>query len=303
MTDPSQRPSIHDVTPRRVPQIGQWIGGIVMIAAAAWFAATLALSPNMQWQVVLDYLFNGAILRGLGLTMVLTVLSMVIGLAIGGVLAIMRLSSSPLFRAASWLWIWFFRGVPPLVQMIFWYNLALILPDLSLGVPFGPQLVSWDTNQLLTPFSSAILGLAFTESAYAAEMLRAGLQAVSGGQTEAAATLGLTRGQILRRIVLPQALRIVIPPIGNDTISMLKFTSLVSVLALPDLLYSAQTIYARTYQTIPLLIVATLWYLVLTTALTLLENRIERRLHRVPNRARARFWPSRRLFSRQQEAG
>jgi polar amino acid transport system permease protein len=197
------------------------------------------------------------------------------GFAIGVVLAIMRLSNDPVFRAASWMWIWFFRGVPPLVQLVFWYNLGLLIPEISLGIPFGPTFWSGPTNQLITPFGAAIFGLSFTESAYAAEMVRAGIQAVSVGQTEAAATLGMTRAQILRRIVLPQALKILIPPIGNDTISMLKFTSLVSVLAMPDLLYSAQMIYSRTYQTIPLLIVATIWYLVLSTTLTLAEHWIE----------------------------
>lgn len=148
---------------------------------------------------------------------------------------------------------------------------------------FGPVFWQADTNRLINPFSAALLGLALTESAYAAEMIRAGIQAVSVGQTEAAATVGMTKFQTMRRIVLPQALRIVIPPIGNDTISMLKFTSLVSVLALPDLLYSAQMIYSRTYQTIPLLIVATIWYLILSTILTFAEQLIENKLNGGPS--------------------
>lgn len=276
--DARSRPSIHDVKPIAVPKVGHWIGGVFLALMVLAFIQVLVTNQNMQWTVVAEYMFNPSILAGLGMTLLLTFLAMVIGLAIGVVLAVMRLSSSRVFQAASWGWIWFFRGVPPLVQMIFWYNLALLLPQISIGIPFGPKFVSWNTNELLTPFSAAILGLAFTESAYAAEMIRAGIQAVSRGQTEAAATLGMTRGQTLRRIVLPQALRIVIPPIGNDTISMLKFTSLVSVLALPDLLYSAQMVYARTYQTVPLLIVATIWYLVLTTILTVVEHAVESRL-------------------------
>jgi polar amino acid transport system permease protein len=265
----------------------------------------LVTNKNMQWSVVAEYMFSPAILSGLGMTLLLTFLAMVLGLAIGVVLAIMRLSASRVFQAVSWGWIWFFRGVPPLVQMIFWYNLALLLPEISIGIPFGgPKLLSWNTNQLITPFSAAIMGLAFTESAYAAEMIRAGIQAVNAGQTEAAATLGMKRGQTLRRIVLPQALRIVIPPIGNDTISMLKFTSLVSVLALPDLLYSAQMVYARTYQTVPLLLVATIWYLVLTTVLTLVEHAVEHRLkseHHAGAKKAGGFFPF-RLFARQREA-
>lgn len=276
-TDP--RPSIHDIRPIAAPRISQWIGGAALVSCAVIFIQVLVTNQNLQWSVVGRYLFAPPILSGLGMTLLLTALAMVLGLAIGIVLAIMRLSDSRVFQAASWGWIWFFRGVPPLVQMIFWYNLALLLPEISIGIPFGgPKLVAWNTNELISPFSAAIMGLAFTESAYAAEMIRAGIQAVSGGQTEAAATLGMTRGQTLRRIVLPQALRVVIPPIGNDTISMLKFTSLVSVLALPDLLYSAQMVYARTYQTVPLLIVATIWYLVLTTLLTVTEHAVEHRL-------------------------
>jgi polar amino acid transport system permease protein len=302
---PPRRPSIHDVKPIALPQIGHWIGGAALVVLAIVFLQVLVTNKNMQWSVVAEYLFNPAILAGLGMTLLLTFLAMVIGLAIGIVLAIMRLSASRVFQAVSWGWIWFFRGVPPLVQMIFWYNLSLLLPEISIGIPFdGPKLVSWNTNDLITPFSAAIMGLAFTESAYAAEMIRAGIQAVNVGQTEAAATLGMTRSQSLRRIVLPQALRIVIPPIGNDTISMLKFTSLVSVLALPDLLYSAQMVYSRTYQTVPLLLVATIWYLVLTTILTIVEHAVEQRLkseRHDGSKRTGRFSPF-RLFARQQEA-
>lgn len=300
------RPSIHDVKPIAVPKIGHWIGGVVLAVFAVIFLQVLVTNENMQWGVVAEYMLSPAILSGLGMTLLLTFLAMVLGLAIGVLLAIMRLSSSRVFQSVSWGWIWFFRGVPPLVQMIFWYNLALLLPELAIGIPFGgPKLMSWQTNDLITPFSAAIMGLAFTESAYAAEMIRAGIQAVNTGQTEAAATLGMTRGQTLRRIVLPQALRIVIPPIGNDTISMLKFTSLVSVLALPDLLYSAQMVYSRTYQTVPLLLVATIWYLVLTTILTVIEHAVEKRLKSEHPRAgsgKPGGIFSFRLFARQQEA-
>ncbi len=304
MSQQPQHPSIHDQKPIAVSKIGHWIGGAVLCVLAIVFLQVLVTNQNMQWGVVAEYLFSPAIMSGLAMTLLLTFLAMVLGLAIGVVLAIMRLSSSKVFQAVSWGWIWFFRGVPPLVQMIFWYNLALLLPEIAIGIPFdGPKLIAWNTNDLITPFSAAIMGLAFTESAYAAEMIRAGIQAVNAGQTEAAATLGMTRSQTLRRIVLPQALRIVIPPIGNDTISMLKFTSLVSVLALPDLLYSAQMVYARTYQTVPLLLVATVWYLVLTTVLTLAEHAVEHRLKAEHHASRKRSAGilSFSLFSRQKE--
>lgn len=302
------RPSIHDIKPIPVVNISRWLGGAALALFVVMFIQVLVTNDNLQWSVVGQYLFSREIMAGLAMTVLLTVVAMVLGLAIGMVLAIMRLSASRVFQSASWGWIWFFRGVPPLVQMIFWYNLALLLPQVSIGIPFGgPKIASWDTNVLITPFSAAILGLAFTESAYAAEMIRAGIQAVGIGQAEAAATVGMTRGQTLRRIVLPQALRIVIPPIGNDVISMLKFTSLVSVLALPDLLFSAQMVYARTYQTIPLLIVATLWYLLLTTVLTVAEHGIEHRLKSSQGRVGWRQMLRRalmpRLFARQRQAG
>ena len=300
---PPPNSDIHAVRPVPVRHPARWIGGAALLLFVFLFVRLLVINENLQWEVVAVYLFSPEILAGLGRTLLLTFLAMIFGLAIGVVLAIMRLSSNPVFQSASWLWIWFFRGVPPLVQLVFWYNLALLIPTVSFGIPFGPQLWTGSTNLLITPFSAAILGLALTESAYASEMIRAGIQAISVGQTEAAATLGMTRGQILRRIILPQALRILIPPIGNDTISMLKFTSLVSVLALPDLLYSAQMIYSRTYQTIPLLIVATIWYLVLSTVLTLAEHYIEHRLHDRPLRLgialssifKSKFWAPERL--------
>jgi polar amino acid transport system permease protein len=275
---PAEQPDIHSAKPVDVFHPSWWIGGALLLGLAVLFIRLLVTNENLQWSIVWQYLFSAEILAGLGRTLMLTFLSMILGLIIGTIVAIMRLSRNPVFRVTSWGWIWFFRGVPPLVQLVFWYNLGLLVPEVSIGIPFGPTLWSAATNDLITPLSAALLGLAFTESAYAAEMIRAGIQAINLGQTEAAATLGMTQAQTLRRIVLPQALRIIIPPIGNDTISMLKFTSLVSVLALPDLLYSAQMIYSRTYQTIPLLIVATIWYLVLSTILTLVEHYIEHRL-------------------------
>lgn len=265
-----------------------WVGSAALLLFLAGFIHLLVTNERLRWDVIWYYLWDPEILHGLLVTLELTCLAMIIGLAIGVVLAVMRLSRNPLFQAVSWLWIWFFRGVPPLVQLIFWFNLATLLPKITLGIPFiGPQIASLDTNTLISSFSAAILGLSFTESAYAAEMLRAGIMAVSKGQSEAARTLGMPEGMLMRHIVLPQALKIVIPPIGNDFISMLKFTSLVSVLATPDLLYSAQMIYSRNYQTIPLLLVATLWYLVLTTLFTLIQQRIERAVHRRPGEGRA----------------
>ncbi len=268
-----------NAVPLRKP--GRWIGAFVVLVLLAMLVHMLVTNPNLQWPVIRTYIGSGIILSGLLRTLELTAMAMVLGLAMGILIALMRLSANPVLNWVSWGYIWFFRGVPPIVQLLFWYNLASLVETLTLGVPFlHVSFLSVSTNSAITPYTAAVLGLALTESAYAAEMIRAGIQAVSKGQLEAASSLGMRRGQAMRRIVLPQALRIVIPPIFNDSISMLKFTSLVSVLALPDLLYSAEEVYSRTYQTIPLLVVATIWYLILSTILTVIEHKVEARLRR-----------------------
>jgi len=173
--------------------------------------------------------------------------------------------------------VWLFRGTPLLVQLLFWNFLAALYPRLSLGVPFGPQLVTVNTNSLITTTTAAVLGLGLNEGAYMAEIVRGGIASVDHGQTEAALALGMHRLQTLRRIVLPQALRCIIPPTGNEVVAMLKTTSIGSVIAATELLSAAQLIYARTYQTIPLLIVASIWYLAITSAFTLGQSWLERR--------------------------
>jgi polar amino acid transport system permease protein len=186
---------------------------------------------------------------------------------------------------ASWLYIWFFRGTPLLVQLLFWYNIAALFPTISLGVPFGPAIVHTSANHVITTFVAALLGLGLNEGAYMAEIVRAGFLSVPEGQTEAAQSLGMTRLQILRMVVLPQAMRVILPPTGNETISMLKNTSLVSALAYAELLYSAQLIYSANYKTIPLLIVASIWYLVMTSVAYVGQYFIERRYGRGFSRA------------------
>jgi polar amino acid transport system permease protein len=193
------------------------------------------------------------------------------------VLAVMRLSRNPLVSSASTLYVWFFRGTPVLVQLIFWFNLASLFPEIKLGIPFGgPALTEWETNALITPFLAALLGLGLNEGAYMAEIVRGGILGIDEGQTQASKALGFTQRQTMRRIVIPQAMRIIIPPTGNQTIGMLKYTSLASVVAVAELLQSAQAIYNRTFETIPLLIVASLWYLILTTVLSIGQHYIER---------------------------
>lgn len=253
----------------------QWawsFGALVLVAMGAHLLIT---NEQFQWDVVGKYLFSPVILKGVRLTLELTVISMAIGVTLGIVLAVMRTSNGRLLQTVSAGYLWFFRGTPLLVQLIFWFNLGALLPELSLGIPFGPSFASWETNSVISPLMAALLGLGLNEAAYMAEVVRAGLLSVDEGQSEAAQALGMKPALTLRRIVLPQAMRVIIPPTGSRTIQMLKTSSLVSVLALPELLHSAQVVYSRTFQTIPLLVVASIWYLLFTTVLSAVQRRIE----------------------------
>jgi polar amino acid transport system permease protein len=259
-----------------VGRIGDRIGLAAIGIAAMWIIHTLVVNPNFGWSVVRHYLFAPVVLHGLGLTLVLTITSMAIGIVLSVFLAVMKLSPKAYLRLPADAYLWFFRGTPLLVQLIFWYNLAFLFPDITIGIPFGPTLFHGSANDLITPATAALLGLALNEGAYMAEIVRAGIMSVDPGQQEAARALGMTGPQIMARIVLPQAIRIIVPPTGNQTIGMLKTTSLVSVIAMSDLLYSVQTISSRTFQTIPLLIVACVWYLLMTSILSAIQTRIER---------------------------
>ena len=264
----------------RLRHPGRWVAVAVVVVLLAMLVNSLIRNPNFQWDVVFGYFLDASILDGLRNTILLTVVAMLVGLLLGIVLAVARDSDNPIVAGASALYIGFFRGTPLLVQLIFWFNLSALYPTLSLGVPFGPSFVEGNVNTLITPLIAAVLGLGLNEAAYMAEIVRAGLQSVDPGQTQAAQALGMTRRQVFRRIVLPQALRVIIPPTGNETIGMLKTTSLVSVISLPELLYASQIIYSRTYEVIPLLLTASIWYLILTTVLTIAQSFLERRLRR-----------------------
>jgi polar amino acid transport system permease protein len=281
------RPEDIKAVPVRHP--GRWIAAAIVAVIAASIIRSIVTNtgPNkgFQWTWVGHYLFDSRVLHGVLVTLELTVLAMVIGILLGVILASMRRSPNPLVSGASWLYIWFFRGTPLLVQLLFWYNIAALFPTISLGIPFGPAVIHGSANQVITPLVAALLGLGLNEGAYMAEIVRAGFLSVPEGQTEAAQSLGMTRVQILRLVVLPQAMRVIIPPTGNETISMLKNTSLVSVIAYTELLYSAQLIYSANYKTIPLLIVASIWYLVLTSVLYVGQYFIERRYGRGFSRA------------------
>ena len=258
--------------------MGRWIAAAIVLFLAAVIIYSMATNERFQWGVVGDYLFNPRVLRGVRTTLILTVIAMVVGIVLGVILAIMRLSPNPLVSGGSWLYIWFFRGTPVLVQILFWgIGISALYPKISIGVPFGgPEFASANANKLITLFVASILGLGLNEGAYMAEIVRAGIISVEEGQHEAAASLGMTRMQTMRRIVLPQAMRVIIPPTGNETNSMLKTTSLVSVIAYTELLYSVQLIYSVNFKTIPLLIVAAIWYLFFTTILSIGQFYVER---------------------------
>jgi polar amino acid transport system permease protein len=267
----------------------RWLFVLVLAVLAAQLAVFLAGNDRFQWDVVAKYLFEKSVMAGLGTTVLLAVAAMVLGSLAGGVVAAMQLSGFGPARWVATLWVGLFRGIPPLVQLIFWFNLAYLLPKLSLGIPFGPVFGTWDANAVITPLTAAVIGLSLVESAYLAEIFRAGVTSVDPGQRDAARAMGYPPGQTLLRIVLPQAMRVIIPPAGSQFINVLKGTALVSVIAMSDLLHSVQVIYNRTYEIVPMLLVACFWYLVVVTVLTGLQRRLERRFsrgHVVVGRAR-----------------
>ena len=255
---------------------GRWVATVVVVVVIAAAVKSVATNTAFGWSVVGEYLTRRAIFEGLRYTIELTAISMVIGVAGGMVLAVMRLSPNPLISGSSWTYIWFFRGTPVLLQIIFWFYISALYPVISLGIPFGPSFYHESANAIVTKLVAVSLALGLNEAAYMSEIVRAGILSVDEGQVEAAASLGLRRMVAMRRIVLPQAMRVIIPPTGNEVISMLKTTSLASVVALPELLESVQQIYSVTFQEIPLLIVAALWYLAVTSVLYVAQYFLER---------------------------
>jgi polar amino acid transport system permease protein len=263
------------------------VAAIVVLAIAAdiiySIASAIAADPTRYgsgWAAVGHYMFNRLILQGIVLTLELTVLAMAIGIVLGVILAVMRLSPNPVMSWVSWVYIWFFRGTPVLVQIFFWFNLNLVLHHIGIGIPFTHFSVQANTNTLITPFMAATLGLGLNEAAYMAEIVRAGIISVEHGQTEAAQALGMDRLLMMRRIVLPQAMRVIIPPTGNETISMLKTSSLAFVAAVPELFTRSTQIATATYEVLELLIVASIWYLFMTSILTVGQFYIERHFGR-----------------------
>jgi polar amino acid transport system permease protein len=260
---------------------GRWIAGAILLVVAAALVRSLATNPNLQPHVIRHYLFASPILRGVLVTIELTVSGMIIGVIGGIVLALMRLSGNPVLTSVGWTYVWLFRASPILVQLLFWGYLGAFYAKLSLVIPFTTvTFASTSTSSLITPFVAALLGLGLNEAAYAAETIRAGLLSVDEGQTLAAKALGFPSSLTMRVVVLPQAMRVIVPPLGNATIIMLKTSALVSVIGGLDLLTRTQNIYAQNFEVIPLLMVATLWYLALTTVLSLGQRYLERRFAR-----------------------
>lgn len=256
---------------------GRWIASVVILYIFVALIYSLSQNPKIRWDYVGDYLFNPLILKGALRTLEYTFISMGIGIIGGTILAVMRLSKNYVLSGLSWLYIWFFRGTPVYVQILIWGYFGIMYPKIFIGLPFtGLSFPGIETNTLIGVFVAVILGLGLNEAAYAAELVRAGIISVDRGQNEAAQSLGMSPGLTMRRIVLPQAMRVIIPPMGNETISMLKTTSLVAVISGKELLTNAQTIYSQNFRIVPLLIVASLWYIFFTTLFTIGQYYLEK---------------------------
>ena len=262
-------------------RIGRWVGPLLLAVFAAWLTYQVVVNPGFQWQIVGRYFLAPEVLGGVAMTVELTALVMALAALLGVAVALMRQARDPVLPVCAHGFIWFFRGTPVLVQLVFWYNLAALFPLLSLGIPFGgPKFLEVSANAAISPFTAALLGLGLNEAAYMAEIVRAGLLSVDRGQTEASKALGHRPGQTFRVVVLPQAMRAIVPPTGNQVIGMLKYTSLASVVSLRELMQSVENIYSRTFETVPLLIVAALWYLLMVSVLSVAQVFIERRFGR-----------------------
>ncbi|MBM2618330.1 amino acid ABC transporter permease [Actinoplanes sp. LDG1-06] len=266
------------VVPARHPW--RWVAAAAVLLVVAQFLHGLVTNPGWEWGTFFGWFFEKSVMDALLITLELTFAGAVLGFAGGILLAPMRLSKNPVLRTVSWTFIWVFRSVPLIVQLLFWANLGYLYDRLQIGVPFGPGFLHFETSSLVSAFGAALLGLALHEAAYAAEIVRAGILSVDSRQMEAAAALGIPRLRQFRRIVLPQAMRAILPNAANELVNLLKSTSVVYVLAIGELFYQVQVIYGRNGRVVPLLMVATVWYVVLTAALSVLQHYVERRYSR-----------------------
>lgn len=254
----------------RRKHIGRFVSAVLIVALVSWIAMAF-VHGQIEWSIVGRFLTAHNIIVGLGNTILMTVLAMLLGITIGVIVAIMRLSPNPVVNWAASTYVWFFRGTPLLLQLLLWFNLALVFPTLGI-----PGLFELRTVDVMTPFLSALLGLGINQGAYTSEVVRAGLLSVDHGQYEAASAIGMPRLLALRRIILPQAMRVIVPPVGNELIGMAKTTSLASVIQFEEMLHNVENIYYANNYVIELLIVAAIWYLAVVTVLSVLQMRLER---------------------------
>lgn len=254
----------------------RWVISAVALVLLAQFVHGLVTNPGWDWPTFGQYFTAKSVLAALRVTLELTAWGTALGFLIGTALAVARLSNNPVLRVISWVYIWAFRSIPLIVQLLFWFNIAYLYHTLSLGIPFGPSFFTFEVNGVISGFTAAVLGLALHQAAYSAEIIRAGFISVDPGQLEAAAALGIPRWRQFRTIIVPQAMRSILPNATNEVISLFKGTSIVSVMAIAELFYQVQVIYGRNGRVVPLLMVATVWYIVLTTILSVIQFYIER---------------------------
>ncbi|ULE32622.1 amino acid ABC transporter permease [Mycobacterium sp. IDR2000157661] len=284
-TSPPTTPAAIDAVPLRHPW--RWVAAVVILVLVGLFLYGAVTNDAYRWSTYLEYLFNERVLKvGVVNTLQLTIYSMVAAIVLGVILAVMRLSPNPVLRSVAWAYLWIFRGTPVYVQLVFWGLIPTIYQNIRLGVPFGPSLFELNLQSLSIPFLLAIIGLALNEAAYMAEIIRAGITSVPEGQAEASTALGMSWGMTMRRTVLPQAMRVIIPPTGNEVISMLKTTSLVTAVPFTLDLYgiTSREIAARIFEPVPLLLVAATWYLVITSVLMVGQFYLERHFSRGASR-------------------
>jgi len=280
---PSSTPEAIKAIPVR--HYGRWVGAVVVILLALWLITAAAGTKNIQWDEIPNYLFHPNILEGLKNTLIISCAAMAAGIVLGVIFAVMRLSPNPVLSTVSWFYIWIFRGTPVYLQLIIWFNLALVFQNVILAIPgTNITLFQMPMNEFMTPFMAALLGLGLNEGAYMAEIVRGGIQSVDEGQAEAANALGMTRGQTMRRVVLPQAMRVIIPPTGNEFISMLKLSSLATVVTYGELVRKASDLYTQNLLILEMFFTISIWYLAVTTVTSIGQYFLERRFSRGSSR-------------------
>lgn len=277
---------IDDVIAKPLRHPGRWVAAAIIVGIVLTGITSVWGNKNVDHPTIAHFIFDHRIVEGVGMTIALTVCGMVLATVLAIVLAVMRLSPNPVLRTTAWVYVWFFRGTPLLVQIVFWGYLGLLYTNVTLGIPLTPiEFWSAPTSTIITPFIAGLLALGLNEAAYASEIVRAGLLAVDPGHVEAAYSLGMSPSYTLRRIVLPQAMRVIIPPMGNETISMLKNSALLELIAVQELYTRASDISAQNLRQVELLVVVSLWYLFLTTVLSVPQYYLERRYRRGVGRA------------------